>query len=666
MRARFALVTASALATLILSGCGGSSTSTPPSGSGPASGNQTNASQASLNKNDYPVFPDADSGADPAVPAAQGGKGFTGDGWQTNTTYDLVGDPRALKGGVLKQALSDFPVTLRQFGPESNTVFNAYILRKLVYEPLLWLNPTTLDFVPALATHWQISPDKMTYRFRINPNARWSDGEPVTADDVVATWDLIMDKTLEDPMDKIVFEKFERPIAESKYIVRVKSKELNWRNFLYFATGEGMVIFPAHVLKNVDGKTYQRDYNFKVLPGTGPYELRDSDVSKGNTITLRRRPNYWAAKHRRSVGIGNFDQLAFTIYRDDNLKFEAFKKGDFDLHYENVSRRWTQEMNTDRFQRGLIQRTKIYNDNPSGIYGLAFNTRKAPFDDVRVRQALALLLNREQLIKNLFFNEYPPLNSYFAGGIYENRDDPKMPYDPQKALELLAAAGFTGRDAQGRLTRNGQPLVVELLNSDKGSERWLTVYQDDLRKVGVTLNLRLVTPETAFKLMMERKFDLADIAWGAETFPNPETEFSSSLADIPNNNNITGIKDKRIDELLKQYDLEFDQHKREGIIREVDGILANLHHYILLWDAPFQRIAYWNKFGHPPGYISRIDDYYSASWLWWSDPATEQKLRQSMADPSVKLPIVPLEDRYWLDQDRTAPGSSGGTGSVTK
>jgi ABC-type transport system substrate-binding protein len=104
-------------------------------------------------------------------------------------------------------------------GPESNTVLNYFVINRLVYEPLLWLHPTTLEFIPALATHWQISPDKMTYRFRINPNARWSDGEPVVADDVVATWTLIMDKGLQAPMDQLVFEKFEKPVAESKYIV---------------------------------------------------------------------------------------------------------------------------------------------------------------------------------------------------------------------------------------------------------------------------------------------------------------------------------------------------------------------------------------------------------------------------------------------------------------
>src|SRR6185436_474540 len=128
----------------------------------------------------------------------QGGKGFKGEGWETNTNYDLIGDPRAVKGGVFREFMADFPGTLRVTGPESNTTLNSMI-QSSVYETLLFLHPTTLEYGPALATHWQVSPDKLTFRFRIDPNARFSDGTPVTTDDVVASWVFQTDKTLQDP-----------------------------------------------------------------------------------------------------------------------------------------------------------------------------------------------------------------------------------------------------------------------------------------------------------------------------------------------------------------------------------------------------------------------------------------------------------------------------------
>src|SRR5687767_1083571 len=168
----------------LIAGC---SSSTSPEGGGTANPAGSNAT-ASVNKDDYPVFPDADSGADPAVSAEEGGKGFTGEGWETNVDFDLIGDPRAQKGGALRQHVLDFPGTLRVLGgPESNTSLN-FMIRPMVYESLLTLHPTTLAWMPMLATHWQVSDDRMTYRFRIDPNARFSDGQPVVADDVVASW----------------------------------------------------------------------------------------------------------------------------------------------------------------------------------------------------------------------------------------------------------------------------------------------------------------------------------------------------------------------------------------------------------------------------------------------------------------------------------------------
>jgi microcin C transport system substrate-binding protein len=635
--------------------CGGGEPGLPAGADAPTP--SAPAAPVSLDKADYPVFPDADAGADPIVAAEQGGRGFTGDGWETNTDYDLIGDPRAVKGGTFRDAVGGFPGTLRILGPESNTTLN-FMIAGMVYEALLGIHPTTLEYIPALATHWQISEDRSTYRFRIDPNARWADGEPVTAEDVVASWSFNMDRGLQDATSQLTYSKFEMPVAESKYIVRVRSTVPNWRNFLYFSAS--LQIFPAHILREVDGAKYLEEYNFKLLPGSGPYRVDEADVDKGNSLTMRRRNDYWAATARRNVGLNNFDTIREVVVRDRQLTFEMFKKGDIDTYFVNISREWIEELNFDRVQRGLIQKRKIYNDDASGIQGLAFNTRKEPFSDLRVRKALTLLQNRQLLIERLFFNEYVPQNSYYSGGIYENPNNPKNEYDPQAALQLLAEAGWNGRDAQGRLTKNGQPLVLELLYSDKGSETWMTIYQEELGKLGIGLNLRLVTPETFFKLVMERSYDIASMGWGGLDFPNPETSFASSIADVPDTNNITGFKDARVDELLVAYDREFDQRKRAAIIQEIDGILANSYQYVLAWDAPFNRIAYWNKFGHPESYISRIGDYHDMPTFWWIDPRKDAELRRALGDNSVSLPVGATEVRYWRDYAAREKGVATG------
>ncbi len=652
MRRYLNLSLALALALALTAGC---SSSTPDNSSGSASTPTARTTAVSMNKDDYPIFPDADAGADPTVPAEQGGKGFTGEGWETNTKFDLIGDPRAVKGGTIRDVIVDFPGTLRMAGPEWNTSVN-YTIAGLVYESLLTLHPTTLEYMPVLATHWKIEPDKLTYRFRIDPNARYSDGTPVTAEDVVATWKFLTDKSLQDLFFYTQYNKLEPPVAESKYIVRMKAKELGWQNFL---TASGIRLFPAHVLKNLDGATYLKDYNFKLVPGTGPYIVTPSDIEKGKSISIRRRKDYWAEKYRANVGQYNFDEIKAVVVRDQNLIFEMFKRGDLDYYFVNRSKVWVEELNDDKFQRGLLVKRKVFNNYPSNIQFMAFNTRRQPWDDIRIRKAITMLLNREQLIQKLFYNEYLPINSYFPGTTYENPNNPKNRYNPQEALKLLADAGWKDRDGQGRLTKNGQPLQIELLYSDKGSETYLTVFQDDLRKIGITLNLRLVTGETGFKMQMQRQFELVSSGWGAgSVFPIPRPEYHSSTADVENTNNISGFKNKRVDQICDEYDVTFDANKRAALLRELDTLLTNEYHYILEWYPPAARIAYWNKFGMPQGTFSRVGDYEGTlgpgiPQLWWIDPEKSQKLTQAMKDNSMKLGTPPVEDHYWREFAKT-------------
>ena len=630
-------------AALAAAACGGSgSKSAQPAPSGSAA---LERPAVAVDKSAYPVFPNADAGADPAVSAEQGGKGFTGQGWETNTDFDFIGDPRAIKGGTLRQAMmTDFPSTLRYAGPNISA-WNA-MLNGLVYESLLGMHPTTLAYVPALATHWQISADKKTFRFRIDPNARWSDDVPVTSDDVVASWKLMVDKTLQDPARAQIFSNLEQPVADTKYLVSVKAKTENWQNFLNFS---GMSIYPAHVLKNVNGAAYIRDYNYKMLPGTGGYIVLDQDVVKGQSITIRRRKDYWGANQRRNVGINNFDEIKQNVVRDRNLEFEMFKKGDLDYYYVQRAQMWVEELDFPNIKRGVIQKRKIFNHNPNGPQGIAINTRREPYTDIRVRKALAQLWNRELMVQKLMFGEYALMDSMFPGSVYENPNNDKIRYEPQRALEALADAGWKDRDSSGRLVKNGQPLAVEILYADQLSERYLTIYQEDLRKVGITLNLRLVTFETMIKLIDERTFGMVSSAYTGSLFPDPEAEWLGRLADEKNTNNITGFKNARADALIGEYKKTFDFKQRVKQLQELDGLITGEHHWILEWSAPYQRVVYWNKFGQPKGLLTRTGDHRDIPSLWWLDPEADRKLGEAIKNPSIQLGEGAKDDKYWLD-----------------
>jgi microcin C transport system substrate-binding protein len=647
-----------------LSACGGGTERTADRATAQAPATSNTA--ASADKSVYPVFPDADQGADPSVSAEQGGRGFTGEGWETNTAYDLIGDPRAVKGGVLRQAtMTDFPATLRDYGPNV-TEWNL-TLNELVYESLLVLHPTTLDYIPGLATHWQISKDGQTFRFRLNPNARWSDGMPVTSDDVLASWRLAVDKGLQDPARNLQYANFDPPVAESKYIVSVHAKTENWQNFLYFACAGlrvggvgGLFIYPAHVLKNLSGDAYIRQYNYKMLPGTGPYAISEKDVDRGRMIHIRKRSDYWAAKHRRSIGTANFDEIQQSVVRDRNLEFEMFKRGDIDYYLVNRAQMWMQELNFSNITRGLNQKRKIFNQNPVGIQGLAMNTRQEPYKDVRVRLALRHLFNRESMVEKLMFNEYTLIDSMFPASSYENPANEKIRYNPQRAIQLLSEAGWKDRDANGRLTKNGAPLTVEIVYADQASERYFTIFQEDLRRVGITLNLRLTTSETLIKLLDDRMFGMVSIAYTGDLFPTPDVNWLGELADQKNNNNITGFRNPRADALMVQYRTTFDLGQRTKLLRELDGILTGEHHWIFEWTAPYERFVYWHKFGYPRGYLTRIGSFRDMVWLWWIDPERNQKLQQALKDPSLQLGEGPSDDKYWLEYAKAeSPGEAG-------
>ena len=314
---------------------------------------------------------------------------------------------------------------------------------------------------------------------------------------------------------------------------------------------------------------------------------------------------------------------------------------------------WVEELNYPNIKRGVNQKRKIFNHNPRGVQGIAINTRREPYSDIRVRKALRHLFNRELMVQKMMFNEYLLQDSIFAGSVYENPDNEKIRYDPQMALTLLAEAGWSGRDSAGRLVRNGQPLNLEVVYADMASERYFTIYQEDLRKVGITLNLRFVTFETLVKLLDDRSFGLASVAYTGETFPSPEQNFLSKMADEKNTNNITGFKNPRADQVIDAYNKEFDFSKRVKLLQELDRLVTSDHNWILEWTAPYERIVFWSRFGQPPGYLTRIGDYRDIPSLWWIDPDQSRKLDEAMKNPSTELGEGPSEDKYWLQYTRT-------------
>ncbi len=427
---------ASGMFLLVFAGCSSSN--------GPAAAESFSA--------DGPVaikFPDGD----PAVPAVSGGPGFNPaieSGWITSTDFPLEGSPRAVKGGAVRYWMR-FPLTLRTLGKDSNAAANQ-LLEQLCYEPLLTRHSQTLEFVPRLATHWWISDDKRTFRYRLNPRAHWSDGRPVTANDVVATWQLLNDTTILQPSMQMMYGQFERPAAVAKYVVEVRAKLLSWRNFVYFSM---MTVLPAHELAGLTGGEFLARHQFQPVIGSGPYILRQGDAKKGHYLTLRRRHDYWGRDQRFAKGRYNFDLIRLVSTEDSVLALEKAKKGEIDIFPVGKAKDWAVDLpRLDQVQRGLLVMRQIENDKPAAVDGIVMNMRVAPLDDVRVRKALAFLYNRRKLIDKLFYGHYTHLDSYFPGSVYADPDIAKVRYDPDEvatpaARSRLANAGSRWVPHQG-------------------------------------------------------------------------------------------------------------------------------------------------------------------------------------------------------------------------
>lgn len=587
---------------------------------------------------------------DPSVSAELGGPGFSGAGWETSASFPAIGSDEALKGGSLSQAITDWPATLRMGGQNWNTSIN-YLVRDLCYPSLIQIHPVTLDFVPGIATHWQVSPDKMIYRFRLNPAARWSDGSEVTAEDYVASYKLWMDPTILFPSNQVVFGKFE-PKALSKYVLEIRCHEENWRNLLYAGS---LVILPAKEIGALSGTEYLDRYQFAYTAFCGPYEIKPTDIVMNQSVTLTRNPDWWDAENPAWTGLYNIDKLRFEVVKEDTLVYEKAKRGDFDYYVISTAKWFAQDLpEDDAVKRGLLLRLKFFNDAPIGTSGIAMNASRAPLDRLEIRKALAHLLDRQTMIDKLFYGEYEPLTSYWQGATYGNQDNAPVEYDEVEADDLLSAAGYAKRNAEGwRIGANGQPLAFNLIYRSKGSEKFLTLFQESTRRLGIKVDLQLLTPSTFWKNLQEKEYDLAMMNWGALVIPNPETSWKSDLATKKDNNNVTAFADPRVDELLIAYDREYDIGQRRQIIKRIDAIVYADHPYALAWSKPAQRVIVANKFSWPKWGCGRVHkDTQELIYTWWVDPAKETALRKARGDSRVSLPIPPVENRFWQAWNR--------------
>ncbi len=544
---------------------------------------------------------------------------------------DPLASPYAEPGGMIRFAAFQPPKSLNAY--IDNNTYTRQVFG-MMYESLLGVDSLTTEFVPYLAKRWTISDDKLTYTFELDEAAAWSDGRPVTAEDVKWTFDQVMDPRHATGPSKVMLGVFESPQILGPRTVRFRAKESHWRNLSALGLFE---ILPRHAF---EGQDFNRlDLDHPVV--SGPYVL--SAVKEQIEIRLRRRRDWWAGSKPSTRNTMNFDTVVFRYFSSNENAFEAFKKGLVDVYAVYTARIWANETIGEKFDKNWIVKRRVKNHDPIGFQGFAMNMRRPPFDDLRVRKAMAHLVDRETMIRTMMFGAYFLHRSYFED-LYD-ADHPctneEFPFDIARAKALLREAGYTANPQTGILEKQGRPLAFRFLTRDGGSDKFLALCSAAFREVGISMTIERKDFASWMRDMDAFNFDVTWAAWGGSIFRDPESMWLSSEADRPSGNNITGFKDPQVDALIERQKTMFSITERNAICREIDKRIAAAVPYVLLWNIDATRLLHWDTFGMPDTVLSKYGDERSLLGYWWYDPDSASELRAAMAAGDV-LPQRPI------------------------
>jgi len=549
---------------------------------------------------------------------------------------DKIASANAVKGGQLNIFGGQSPKSLNYY--LDNNTFSANIF-SLMYDSLLNLDPITADFTPCIAKDWAIIDDGKEYYFKIDTNAKWSDGKQITAFDVKYTFDAIMDPKNLTGVFKVGLENFLSPEIIDTFTIKFTAKEIHWRNLLELSS---LSILPTHIFSTKDFNKI----NFEFPVVSGAYKIKT--IKEGAFIQLERRKNWWQANYPDMKYVNNFDILNYRIVSNPDDAFDLFKKGMIDIYPVYVSRIWINETKGEKFDKNWIIKQKIFNYHPIGFQGWAFNMRQELFNDLNVRKALAHCLNRRMMNEKMMYNQYFLHKSYFED-LYDNNNkctNQLIEFDKNEARKLLAAAGWKVNKA-GKLEKNGKLFSFEFLERDKSTEKFVNVFAEDLKDLGIDVKITLVDFAEWAKRMDEFKFDMTWASWSASLFKDPEGMWHSKEAERLQGNNITGFKNQEVDKLIDQLRTEFNISKRNQIIRKIDALIYNEIPYILLWNINYTRLLYWNKFGMPNTVLSKFGDERSAYSYWWFDKEKATELKDAMAE---KTPLPNYKTEIYFDE----------------
>jgi microcin C transport system substrate-binding protein len=591
--------------------------------------------------------------------------------WIDGSELPEIGAPEAVKGGTFYAFIDDFPRTLRTSGPDSNGSFRPYILDDVVmrfgqrHPNETSIGPQGFHYMPGIAKAWATDPANKQVFVRMHPEARWSDGEPITVDDVFFLFYFYQSAYIKDPWYNNWYARnYTHVTRYDDHTFAIGIPE--WKPDALSRVMD-LEPMPAHFFKEL-GDDYVERYQWRFRPTSGAYVVLDEDIKKGRSIALTRNKDWWAKDQRFWRYRFNYDRIHLSVIRDTAKAFESFKKGELDAFGLSLPDYWYEKLpDTDPLvQNGYVAKKIFYNDVPRPTYGLWMNQSRPLLDNRDIRIGIQHATNWERVIREYFRGDYFRMRTTSDG--YGEFTEPTIQprnYSVDDALDAFARAGFTRRGADGILVNDaGQRLSFTLSSGYDNLRDVLTILREEAAKAGLELRLEVLDGTAAWKKVQEKQHDIQFVAFNVspEMYPRYwETYHSVNAYDQPflpdgapnparkpktNTNNLQSIAIQELDQMIEAYRASSDAAEMKRLAFAMERMLHEDASFSPGFIMPFYRVGHWRWVRWPGDFNVKLSRSAGELYLGWIDPAMKQEVLDARRAGKTYPPMIDVYDQY--------------------
>jgi microcin C transport system substrate-binding protein len=484
---------------------------------------------------------------------------FSGHAWAG------LGNDNAPKGGAYSLNIGGEPTTIN---PLNSTDLYAQNVQSYILESLATRNDDTYEWEPVLATSWTVSKDGKEFTFKLRQGVTWHDGQPLTAEDVKFSYDVIFDSHYDTAQMRPYYEGIEKVEIIDPQTVKFTTKT---KYFANFESAAGMPILPKHIYGDLEkGPKINHE-----LIGTGPYMLDKNE--KGKRIVLKRNPKWWGVNVPYFKDQDNVDPLILKFAKEETVSLEMLKKGDLD--YNDLTPDTYTEKAVGPEWGKTVMKVKAENLSPKSFGFVGWNLKNPLFSDKNVRFALWELMNRKLMIDKFRHGmSLPATGPWYRQSDYASKKVKEVSYDPKNAHKLLTASGWTDADHTGTLSKmiDGKKVDFKftVILSNQDSMKYLTLYKEDLKKEGIDMEIKYVEWNSFIKLLDERKFDAVNLAWGGGTVDIDPKQIWGTDSIANAGSNFVSYSNPEVDKLIEQARETMDKKKRIPMLQKVYEMIA--------------------------------------------------------------------------------------------